>query len=69
MAYRSGDPYEDFSRREFQRERLGKRRPTCSCCGESIYTRTAMMRDGEYMCLDCFNNVYSEVDLDDFFQD
>ena len=60
------EPYDDFADREFAQERLGKYRPSCSCCGEKIYSRTAMMRDGDYMCMECFHNVYSEVDMEDF---
>ena len=67
MAYRTSDPYADFSNREFERERIGRNRPNCSCCGEKIYTRTAMLRDGDYMCIECFETVYSEVDLVDFY--
>ena len=66
MFYRMDDPHAAFSNREFEQERIGKHHPTCSCCGEKIYSRTAMMRDGEYMCHECFDNVYSEVELDEF---
>lgn len=65
--YRTDDPYGDFSRREFDRVRLGENRPCCSVCGERILESTAMRNDdGEIVCHDCFRNVWTEFDIDDF---
>lgn len=66
MAYRTGDPYGDFSRREYERECLTKRRPHCNVCGERIYGSVGYRVNDELMCPDCFRDVYNEVDMDDF---
>lgn len=61
------EPYDDFSRREFEKVRLGKQRPSCNVCGEKIYDRTAMRStDGEIVCHECHRNVWTEFEVDDF---
>ena len=66
MSYfRSGDPLDDFARREHEQEEWLKSRPICSKCGRHIQDERLMFVEGGCYHIDCAIQRFGE-DTDDY---
>ena len=58
MAFRTGDPLDDFNRLDMQQAMLEARLPICDKCGERIHDEEYYDIDGEILCEDCLKEKY-----------
>lgn len=61
MSYfRSGDPLDDFARREREQAEWVKQRPKCAYCKEHIQDERLMVIEGELYHLGCAEKLFGD---------
>jgi hypothetical protein len=66
MSYfRSGDPLDDFARRDREQSKWLRSRPTCSCCGQHIQEERLLHIEGEFYHFSCAVETFG-ADTEDF---
>jgi hypothetical protein len=65
MTFRTGDPLDDFARREREQEEWLNSRPKCAKCWQHIQDERLMHIDGCCYHIDCAVEVYG-ADTEDF---
>ena len=66
MAFRSGDPLDDFNRLDMEQSRWLARRPKCSVCGEHIQDEEAIHIEDHWICLQCIKDHKEWIEDEDY---
>lgn len=65
MAFRGGDPLDDFNRLDLAQSRWLARRPMCSVCGERIQDEQAIYIEEHWICEQCIKDHREWIDDED----